>query len=432
MPLGSVSASRPAISHGAVQHVRCVHPQAAPHPSRKVLVVDEKELKNMRATEQLAVIQEAVKELTDAKAKGVTLDPEEQKLLERGDYAISKLEATIERQKAAGALWDRIAGKGREEDMDGNPIAAGGSKSQEWAAKALGNLKAIAPSIGTHGAKALVTGTINVPAILGQTVTIDTPPRSLLDLIPVAPPRGGGDDEDKPNTFGTLRQSTRTNNAAAVADLAAKPTSLYTFGQVDDTYRVYANKTEDLPWRFLSDFAGLINIIRVQLVEDTLNAMEKDVISGAAGGAGFTGLLNTSGVVTQAWSTDMLTTISNAKYGFLGANRPVTGWVMNPLDLQKLEQLRENGSTGAFLFRSRAEIEDRVGARIVTSTGLAVGTALAGDWSESELLPVGDDELVVDAGKRTTNNTFLLMYEGRYGFRVKKPGAFTKITLAGA
>ncbi len=271
-----------------------------------------------------------------------------------------------------------------------------------------------------------------MPSIIGQTVTIDTPPRSVLDLIPVAPPRGGSDDQDKGNTFGTMRQSTRTSAAGAVADLAAKPTSIYTFGQVDDTYRVYANKTEDLPWRFLDDFAGLTDIIRVQLVDDTLNAMEKDIISGASGGAGFTGILNTSGILTQAWSTDILNTISNAKYGFLGANRPVTGWVMNPLDLQKLEQLRENGSTGAFLFRSREEIEDRVGAKIVTSTGLTVGTALAGDWSETELLPVGDDELVIDAGKRTTNNTFLMMFEGRYGFRVKKPGAFTKVTLAGA
>lgn len=249
----------------------------------------------MNPKEQLAALQKSMQAIVDgAKAGNRDLTESEISTIEAKAEEAKQLKAQIERAEKSDALMDRIGGKGRAEDMDGNPTGTAGSKSQEWASKALADLKAIAPSIGTHGSKALVTGTINVPAILGQTVTIDTPPRSLLDLIPVAPPRGGGDNEDKPNSFGTLRQNTRTNNAAAVADLAAKPTSLYTFGQVDDTYRVYANKTEDLPWRFLSDFAGLIDIVRVQLVEDTLNAMEKDVISGAAGGAGFTGLLNTT------------------------------------------------------------------------------------------------------------------------------------------
>lgn len=39
---------------------------------------------------------------------------------------------------------------------------------------------------------------------------------------------------------------------------------------------------------------------------------------------------------------------------------------------------------------------------------------------------------VVDTGKRTTDNTFLLMYEGRYGFRVKKPVSFVEVDLTAA
>jgi hypothetical protein len=103
---------------------------------------------------------------------------------------------------------------------------------------------------------------------------------------------------------------------------------------------------------------------------------------------------------------------------------------MNPLDLQGLEMLRENGTTGGFLFKSRADIEGFLGGPVVASRGLPTGRAMAADWTQAELLPVGDDELVFDGKNRTENNTFRLMYEGRYGFRVKKPFDFVAVELA--
>ncbi|MEZ3160626.1 phage major capsid protein [Microbacterium sp. BWT-B31] len=142
-----------------------------------------------------------------------------------------------------------------------------------------------------------------------------------------------------------------------------------------------------------------------------------------------TGILETSGVQVQAFTTDLLTTLSAAKYKLLGQERAITGWALNPLDLQALEMLRENGATGAFLFKSRADIEGFLGPPVVTSLGLPTGTAVAADWNRAELLPVGDDELVFDGKNRTANNTFLLMFEGRYGFRVKKPFDFVKVAL---
>ncbi|MFP1602507.1 hypothetical protein ACLD0U_07460 [Microbacterium sp. 2216-1] len=45
--------------------------------------------------------------------------------------------------------------------------------------------------------------------------------------------------------------------------------------------------------------------------------------------------------------------------------------------------------------------------------------------------PLGDDELAFDSTQRTKNNTFLIMFEGRYGFRVKKPFDFVNVALAG-
>jgi len=126
---------------------------------------------------------------------------------------------------------------------------------------------------------------------------------------------------------------------------------------------------------------------------------------------------------------DLLSTLSTAKYKLLGQERAISGWALNPLDLQALEMLRENGESGAFLFKSRTEIEGFLGAPIVTSLGLPVGRALVRDWNQAELLPVGDDELVFNGKNRTENNTFRLMFEGRYGFRVKKPFDFVRVEL---
>ena len=76
-----------------------------------------------------------------------------------------------------------------------------------------------------------------------------------------------------------------------------------------------------------------------------------------------------------------------------------------------------------------AEIAAFLGAPIATTAGMPAGRALVGDYKQAELIPLGDDELVVDTQKRTENNTFLMMFEGRYGFRVKKPLAFVDVDL---
>lgn len=377
----------------------------------------------MNPKEKLAALLKGMQAIVDgAKALGRELTDEELGALETKNTEVVELKATIARQEKGSALLRSLS-------EDEAPASAAVPDVNPWAQKAVEGIREVTKGVGKRGSKALVSGTLQVPPILGAPITIDAAPRTLLDLIPVAVPRGT-DDDDYGNTFATIRQNTRTNNAGAVPDGEEKPTSIYTFGQIDDTYRVYANKTEDLPWRFLDDFSGLVKIVTVQLVDDTKNAMERDVLSGDGEDDRFLGLLNTSGLGVQAYTTDLLTTISNAKYGFLANNRPLTAWVLNPLDVQKLEQLRENGATGAFLFKSRTEIESYLGARYVTSSGIAEGTALAGEWSQAELLPVGDDELILDTKNRTKDNTFLMMFEGRYGFRVKKPSAFTKITLS--
>jgi HK97 family phage major capsid protein len=396
----------------------------------------------MNPKQKLKTIQDellALKATVEREGRDFTAN--EASLIEAKAEEATRLKAAIARAEKSQALMDRIAGKAGSEPI-GTGTGTLDGRGNGWAKKAVENLSTLAGR-NPDGVKSLTTGTVSVPAILSP-VTIDDRPRTLLDLIPVADtaPRGGtavADDDhvgvvgrpssEPGNVFSFIRQTLRTNNAGAVPDGAEKPTSIYTFGQVNDTFRVYANKTEYLHWRFLRDFGNLVDVVSAQLRDDTLAAIERDVIAGDGEEDRFLGILETSGVQLQPFTTDLLTTLSAAKYKLLAQERNLTGWALNPLDLQALEMLRENGSTGAFLFKSRVDIEGFLGAPVVTSLGLPTGTALAADWKQAELLPLGDDELVFDGQKRTENNTFRLMFEGRYGFRVKKPFDFVKVEL---
>ncbi|MBN7792508.1 phage major capsid protein [Microbacterium esteraromaticum] len=395
----------------------------------------------MNLKQQLAVLQASMRQIVDgAKAGNRDLTDAEMTDLEAKSNEAQDLKGKIDRSAKADALMARIGGQKHDaEDMHGNPIIHGPDGWGRKAADALRSLVATSP----QGAKSLTSGSVSVPSILSG-VLMDAKPRTLLELIPVIDPQGAGvkiDDGDEigfvsrntgrvGNGFSFMRQIARTSNAGAVPDGADKPTSSYTFDQVDDRFRVYANKTEPLAWRYLDDFSDLIDVLQVQLREDTLAAIETDVLSGDGVDDRFTGILETSGVQTQAFEGDLLATLSAAKYKLLAQERNLTGWAMNPLDLQALEMLRENGSTGAFLFKDRDAIEGFLGAPVVTTLGLPVGQAVAADWTQAELHPLGDDELIFDSTQRTTNNTFLIMFEGRYGFRVKKPFDFVNVALA--
>lgn len=396
----------------------------------------------MNPKEKLAALLKSMTAIVaGAKASNRDLTTAEITDLEAKNAEVDELRGLIARSEKSAALMARLGGIKHDgaDAKTGEPIVRGRDGWGKKAVEALSGLAARVPG----GAKSLVSGTVSVPAILSA-VTIEAKPRTLLDLIPVITPDAAGlavtgDDDEigfvgrntrrAGNGFSFMRQIARTNNAGAVPDLGAKPTSEYTFEQIDDTFRVYANKTENLPWRYLEDFSDLIEVLQVQLREDTLAAIEADVLSGDGEGDRFLGILETSSVQVQAFTGELLDTLRAAKYKLLSQERALTGWALNPLDLMALEALRENGETGAFLFKDREAIEGFLGAPVVTSTGIPVGRAVAADWTQAELHPLGDDELVFDGKNRTDNNTFLVMFEGRYGFRIKKPFDFVSVAL---
>lgn len=78
-------------------------------------------------------------------------------------------------------------------------------------------------------------------------------------------------------------------------------------------------------------------------------ALENQVIHGDGTGENLTGLLNTSWIITQAFATDALTSIRKAMTSLkLYGIRP-TALVLNPVDAEALDLLRDSGPTGEYL-----------------------------------------------------------------------------------
>lgn len=374
-----------------------------------------------------------------------SLTPAEVAQVEKHLDLAESLKGQIDASNRAKSLTGGMFGSDVEPEPAGGVPATGNFKSgvaASWATEAGELLKSTAEARGGSGqntplSKALIGVSVVVPSILTETVVKPSKPVNVLELIPRENQTGSATG-DVGNAFSYLVEGVSTAAAKSVPDGATKPTSTLTFDEKDDKFRVFATLSEALPERYLDDYAGLVRILQTRLGEWVIDAVEAAVVNGdlttnvAQSKDEFTGILKSSGIQTVAAVTgDLLTTLSNARLALTNANEVPTAWVLNPVDLQKLELMRESGTTGAFMFRSgRSQLEDVLGAPIVTSTKLTAGTALVGDFQQTRLLVRQDTTLAIDgSGSRFTTNQVAFRVEGRYGLQVLRPLAFAKVTL---
>ena len=148
--------------------------------------------------------------------------------------------------------------------------------------------------LGPDGTKALAPSGAAVvgqefqadPVALGQVAT------GLLDLLPVL--------QHTTAEYAYLRQTTRTNNAAVVAEGATKPTSVYSVTRIEQSLAVVAHLSEGIPRYWLLDNGALEMFVENELTFGLQVAVEAKVL---------TDVNATSGIQTQAYSTSVLTTL---------------------------------------------------------------------------------------------------------------------------
>jgi len=280
------------------------------------------------------------------------------------------------------------------------------------------------------GIKALVgagESTVGIPLLSETPVDQGKIALSLLDVLPAV---------QVPREFSYLRQTARTNNAAVVASGALKPTSVYTLERIEEHLRVIAHLSEPIDKFWLEDSAALEGFVGGELVYGLGLGLENQVLNGTGVGDFLTGLNVTSGIQTQAFTTDM---IRSARNGLTMAQTAVGEgpgfYVFNPLDWAVVE-LTTVGSAYAMNSGGASVPVDQAARRlwgqpVVLSNAQAAGFCLYAQRESVSLYANGSIKVEWNtSGDDFTHNLLRARCEGRFGFAVPRPLGVVRIDLA--
>lgn len=283
-------------------------------------------------------------------------------------------------------------------------------------------------------ARAIASGSVDVPTLVETEVAEMERPTRLLDLLI-------NRKALQSNAFEYLRQTVRTNNAEPVPDGGIKPLSYFTTEAVEDRARVVAHLSEPFPIRYFADHEELLNWLDTEMAEGVLDALEAQLIAGDGQGEAMTGLLSTAGTTAVPYSADLPTTLRSAVTALQIAGVQPNGWVMHPNDAQAIDLLRfqwggAEAADAGFLLdgyqNSNAGSGNVFGPTTprVVSTSVPEGTAVLGDWNQLRLYVREDVRLDVDAGGPLfTTNEAVVRAEGRFGVGVLRPSSFAIVDL---
>ncbi|WP_407334593.1 phage major capsid protein [Dietzia kunjamensis] len=383
--------------------------------------------------------------IESAEAKGRGLTATESQTLRTNEKRIKSLndelasDPTPERVAEDTALLGRIKsqgsgsfapdhGNGRGQGglpvTDGAPLAVAPAAVKATARELSSRLVSTGPS----GQKALIAGGTATATIVARDLAGQPQlPTSILSMLKTAA-------LDSP-TYRYLRQTSRAMNAAAVAPGATKPTSTIGLTPVEDHLRVVAHVSDGLNKYDLLDVRNLQVFVENEFRWGLLSKVESLILTGDGLGETPTGLLSQSGIQTQAFTDDLLTTVRKAITAVETLGFVPNVIAMTPGDWEAVELLQTSGS-GEFVMASSPV--DRAarklfGVQVVTSTALPAGTAVVADLSEVTLFTDRRGVMAEWNGQGQTDfesNLIRLRVEGRFGLGVGQPSAVVQVATA--
>lgn len=252
------------------------------------------------------------------------------------------------------------------------------------------------------------------------------PPQSILDVLP---------SRVVSATYSYLRQTVRTNNAAPVATGGTKPTSTYTVESVDGKLVVVAHVSEQIDHYTLSDNSNLEGFVESEMLYGLRTALENQIINGSGTAPNLRGLLNTSGIQSQAFATNALTSIRKAITKLESQGYTPGVLAVSADDWEAIELLTAtSGATDVRGVPIDAVTRRLWGVQAVVSTVLPAKTAVLLDGSA---VAVDTDGQVDTRWSDAVDDDFERNYvrcrvESRFGLSVFKPNAVVSIATAAA
>src|SRR6478736_1564298 len=289
---------------------------------------------------------------------------------------------------------------------DGRPLAFGKAMASDAAAKILppGGSKALSPS----GIAVVSQEFQPDPVALGR------PANTLLSVMPVK--------QHTEPTYGYLRQTVRTSNAAVVAEGGTKPTSVFSVVRIEDSLDVVAHISEPCPRYWFVDSPALQQFLTTELTYGLQVAIEA---------AALATINATSGIMAQAYNTSPLATLRKSLTVLETQGYEAGFMLLNPADWEGVELALASASAVEYQGLPYDSSARRLfGVPTVVSNAEAVGVS---HTVEQGAVGLDTDTAGVQvAWSETSNatdwatNMIRCRVEGRFATSVFSPAAVVK------
>jgi HK97 family phage major capsid protein len=278
---------------------------------------------------------------------------------------------------------------------------------------AQGNVRIELKSVTAANAGAVSDRQLDNPIAMAQrTMTI-------RDLLTVVPTNSGSVDYAK--------QTTRTNNAAAVAEGAAKPTSDYVWSIVNAPVRVIAHLAK-LTRQAIDDVQQLQGEVEQEMRYGLALVEETEILTGDGTGAHLSGLITNATAFVAPITITGATMIDNLRLGLLQAELalyPSDGIVLNPADWANVELTKD--SAGGYIFASPQNLAGpRLwGKPVVSTPAMTIDKFLVGGFKLQTLYDRMSPEVLIASENSDDfeKNLYTMRCEERVALAVKRPGA---------
>ena len=245
-----------------------------------------------------------------------------------------------------------------------------------------------------------------------------------------------------------FRMTGFTNAASTVAErsgsaFGAKPQSSFTFVGEQAPVRTIAH-WEAAHRNVLADEPQLRSIIDNELMYGLRLQEDEQILNGDGTGENLTGVLQTSGIQTYAWSSGATSPVADTKadairraatLSFLSYYEP-TGVVMHPNDWEDIELTKD--ANGQYLVAVSVAMggEPRIWRiPVVETPAIAEGTALVGAFGTGAQLYDREQASIRVSEQHSdffVRNAIVVLAEQRLALAVKRPEAFVSVDFDAA
>ena len=245
-----------------------------------------------------------------------------------------------------------------------------------------------------------------------------------------------------------FRQSGFTNAASVVPEYSsgnfgAKPQSSMTFVGEQAPVRTIAH-WEAAHRNVLADEPQLRSIIDNELLYGLRLTEDNQILSGAGTGEDLTGILNTTGIQTYAWSAGATAPVADTKadalrraatLAYLAYYEP-TGIIVHPGDWEDIELTKNSQGTYLLAMSVAGGAESRVWRiPVIDTPAIAEGTALVGAFGTGAQLYDREAASIRISEQHSdffVRNAIVVLAEERLALAVKRPESFVKVTFDAA